>query len=115
MFIVGEQSQLITEFFSEGKTTLLVYEIAGVFLFIGMVCLMEILWKMNFRVFPSFATLFFLSHSLLGPLTWFFSQLRIFFEIPIEIKIIILGLTALLDFFRRVRKTRFLFYKKMLI
>jgi hypothetical protein len=115
MFIVGEQSQLITEFFSEGKATLFVYEIAGIFLFIGMVCLMEILWRMNFRIFPSFATLFFLSHSLLAPLTWFWSQLRIFFEIPIEIKIIILGLIALLDFFWRARKTRFLFYKKMLI
>jgi L-asparagine transporter-like permease len=115
MFIVGEQSQLITELFSKGKATLLVYEIAGIFLFIVMLCLMEILWRMNFRIFPSFATLFFLSHSLLGPLTWFCSQLRIFFEIPMEIKIIILGLIALLDFFWRARKPRFLFYKKMLI
>jgi hypothetical protein len=115
MFIVGEQSQLIVEFFSKGKTTLLVYEIIGIFLFIAMLCLMKILWRMNFRIFPSFATLFFLSHSLFGPLTWFWSQLRIFFEIPIEIKIIILGLIALLDFFWRARKTCFLFYKKMLI
>jgi hypothetical protein len=110
LFIIGERNRLIVDFFTSGKTTFLIYEFAGAFLFIGMIYLAKKLWERNFVVSPLIITSFLPFFSFLAPLTWFYPQLVFIFEDLWDKIVIAIALFLPLEFCWWLRKRhRFLF------
>jgi hypothetical protein len=114
-FSLSERNRLIVDFFTSGKTTLLISEVVWLSVYIGVVYLAKKFWERNFRVFPLLITSFFPFFSFLAPLTWFYQELAFFFENFGDKIVFAIVLVVLLEFCWWLRKRhRFLFLVKML-